>query len=125
MRNKVLATMFALAVTVALAGCGGGSSNNGSGGGGGGGGGSTTLSSITIAPFAPGVAVGNTVKLTATGKVSDNSTKDISSTVTWTSSDQTLATVTGGTVSGVAAGVPTITAAQGSVNASTVVNVVA
>jgi len=125
MRNQVLATMFALAVTVALAGCGGGSSNNGGGGGGGGGGGNgTTLSSITITPFAPGVAVGNTVALKATGKFSDNSTKDVSSTVTWTSSDQTLATVTGGTVTGHAAGVPTITAAQGSVNASTVVNVV-
>jgi hypothetical protein len=123
MRNKALATMFALGIAVALAACGGGSSS-GSGGGGGGGGGAT-LSSITVAPFAPGVAVGNTVKLTATGKFSDNSTKDISSTVSWSSSDQTLATVSGGTVTGVAAGVPTITATQGSVSGSTVVNVVA
>ena len=123
MRNKVLATTFALAVTVALAGCGGGSSNNGGGGGGGGGGG-PTLTSITITPVGPGVAVRNTVKLTAMGKFSDNSNKDVSSSVTWTSSDQTLATVTGGTVTGVGAGVATITAAQGSVNASTAVNVV-
>src|SRR5207248_8396860 len=99
MRNRALATMFALAVTVALAGCGGGSSNNGGGGGGGGGGGNgPTLSSLTITPIGPGVAVGNTVALKATGKFSDNSTKDVSSSVTWTSSDQTLATVTGGTV---------------------------
>jgi hypothetical protein len=125
MRNKILATMFALAIAVALAGCGGGSSNNGGGGGGGGGGTGPTLSSITITPFAPGVAIGNTTNLKATGAFSDNSTKDISSTVSWTSSDQALATVTGGAVMGVAVGVPTITATQGSVSASTVVNVVA
>jgi hypothetical protein len=125
MRNKALATMFALGITVALAACGGGSSSGSGGGGGGGGGGGASLTSITVAPFAPGVAVGNTVKLTATGKFSDNSSKDISSTVTWSTSDQTLATVSGGTVTGVAAGVPTITATQGSVAGSTVVNVVA
>jgi Bacterial Ig-like domain (group 2) len=127
MRNKAVTTMFALALAVALAACGGGSSSNNNNGGGGGGGGGTgpTLSSITVTPFAPGVAVGSTVKLTATGKFSDNTTKDITSSVTWSSSNPGQATVAGGTVTGVAPGAPTITATQASKTGTTAVNVVA
>lgn len=56
-----------------------------------------------------------TQQLTATLNMSDGSTQDVTASATWTSSDETVATVsTGGLVTGVAEGTATITAtAQG------------
>ncbi len=54
------------------------------------------LSSISVGPAAPPpqVAAGGTVQLTATGIFSDQSTKDLTSSVSWASADVTVATVT-------------------------------
>jgi hypothetical protein len=65
------------------------------------------LSSIGVAPAAPPpqVAAGGSVQLTATGTFSDQSTKDVTSMVQWSSADTTVATVTpaGGLVTCVSA----------------------
>jgi len=75
------------------------------------------LQSITVVPPAASVPAGQTQAFTATGHYSDNSTQDLTSAVTWTSSDPTIANInTSGVATGVKAGGPvTITAQQGSV----------
>jgi 6-phosphogluconolactonase len=108
-----------------LAACGGG---GGAGGGGGGGGGTpppaVTLSSITVAAKGTGgatVVAGLTLQFTATGVYSDGTQKDLSTTVTWTSSDTSKAIISpAGLVTGVAAGPSTITATSTSVTAGSV-----
>ena len=95
-----------------------------SGGGGGGSGTSTpavTLTSIAVTPANPGIFSGTTKQFTATGTYSDNTTQNITSSVTWSSSNETVATI--GTLSGLAtaaaAGTTTITALSGSITGST------
>ena len=65
------------------------------------------LSAISVGPASPPpqVAAGGTVQLSATGTYSDHSTKDVTSSVSWTSADTTVATVTpaGGLVTCVSA----------------------
>jgi uncharacterized protein YjdB len=56
------------------------------------------LQLITVAPSAPSLAQGATQQLTATGKYSDSSTKDLTSAVTWASLDPAVATVSAGLV---------------------------
>jgi len=76
--------------------------------------GAPTLNSVAVTPNPPiNLAVGSTEQFTATGTYSDNSTKDITSKVTWTSSDTTKATIlsNGGLATGVAAGQTNIAAA--------------
>ena len=76
-----------------------------------------TLQSIAVSPAAPSVGIGNTQQFTATGTYSDNSTKNITSSVTWASSNTLFATidVTSGLATGVAVGTTQITATLGSV----------
>jgi uncharacterized protein YjdB len=76
-----------------------------------------TLQSIAITPPSPAVAVGKTQQFTATGTYSDNSTKDITTSVTWASSNASFATIgaSTGLATGVAVGTTQITAMQGSV----------
>jgi len=52
-----------------------------------------TLQSITVSPASASVAAGNTQPFTATGTYSDNSTQDVTTTATWTSSDPTVAVI--------------------------------
>jgi uncharacterized protein YjdB len=76
-----------------------------------------TLQSIAVTPASPSVGIGNTLQFTATGTYSDNSMKNISSSVTWASSNPLFATIgaTTGLVTGVAVGTTEITATLGSV----------
>lgn len=74
------------------------------------------LTSIAVTPVAPAVAAGTKLQLAAIGTYSDNSTQDITSLASWTSSSTALATVSSGAGSrglllGIAAGTATITAA--------------
>jgi 6-phosphogluconolactonase len=79
-----------------------------------------TLRSIQINPQSQSFAVGSSLQLSAAGTYSDGSTGNVTSSVTWSSSDTTLASVNGsGDVSGLAVGRPKITATSGSVNGST------
>jgi uncharacterized protein YjdB len=76
-----------------------------------------TLKSIAVTPASPSIGIGNTVQFTATGKYSDNSTKNITSSVTWASSNTLFATIgiSSGLAAGVAVGTTEITATLGSV----------
>ena len=75
-----------------------------------------TISSIFITPASTTIAVNGTQQLIATGTYSDGSRQPLSgSTVGWSSSNDTVATITnGGLVTGVSLGTATMTAtAQG------------
>ena len=64
-----------------------------------------TLSSIAVTPAAPAsLSVGANQQFTATGTYSDSSSADITSQVTWNSSDTGIATVTAGGLATGAAG---------------------
>lgn len=75
-----------------------------------------SLVSIAVNEASASVGAGLTDQFSATGTYSDGSTKTLSS-VTWSSSNQTLATVSsGGLVTGKAAGSVTITATSGTIS---------
>jgi hypothetical protein len=84
-----------------------------------------TLVSIAVTPANQTVAAGTPVQFTATGKFSDNSTQNLTSSVTWTSSDPTIATIS---VAGLAtalqkSGSTTISAQQGNTIGTTTLTV--
>ncbi|MGD0378599.1 MAG: Ig-like domain-containing protein [Acidimicrobiales bacterium] len=69
------------------------------------------LVSVTVSPAVASVAVGATEQFTATGHYSDLSTKNLTDSVTWSSSSSGTATISStGLATGVGAGVATITA---------------
>jgi uncharacterized protein YjdB len=87
-----------------------------------------TLTSITISPTNPSVNKGSTIQMIARGTYSDGSTQTITPTVTWGTSNSTIATISNslgsnGLAAGVVAGTVTISAVSGSVSASTVLTV--
>ena len=85
-----------------------------------------TLVSIAVTPANPSVKVGAKQQFTATGTFSDNSTQNLTSSVTWSSATTGVATITtGGLATGVAAGTSTIKAASGAVSGSTTLTVTA
>ena len=111
-----------LLLTLALVACGGGgggSSQNNSSGGTGLPPSSATLSSLQVSPGNASVAPAATQQFTAMGKYSDGSSRDLTGSVVWSSSDTTVASISShGMAAGVATGVVTITAASGSKTAS-------
>ena len=82
------------------------------------------LVSITITPANPVLLLGTLQQFTATGTFSDQSTQDITGSVTWASSNDSVASVGGGGLaSALALGSLTISASSNSVSASTAVSV--
>ena len=82
-----------------------------------------TLNSITVTPNPPSaLVVGSTEQFTATGAFSDGIQRNITSQVTWSSSDTTKATIAsaGGLATGVSAGSTNITAAANGISSSPV-----
>jgi len=82
-----------------------------------------TLVSIVVSPSSASIPAGTTQQFSAIGSYSDNSTQDITSSVHWSSSDGTVATIsntpgTSGLATGVAAGGVVISATSGSVTGS-------
>lgn len=76
------------------------------------------LTSIAVTPSNPSIALGGTQQFTATGTYSNSSTANITTSVTWQSQTQTVATfstTTPGLATGVGTGTSQITAALGSV----------
>ena len=70
-----------------------------------------TLQSITITPVAPILAAGTSLQLTATGVYSDQTTIDLTNQVSWTTSNDNIATVDPtGLLTGEKTGFATITA---------------
>lgn len=84
-----------------------------------------TLDSIAITPSPLGLTVGRTGQLTVTGTYSDASTKDLTSSSTFSSNSTTVATVSspGGLVTAMAVGSATITASSGGKNSTVTVTV--
>jgi uncharacterized protein YjdB len=71
---------------------------------------SQALQSLAITPSSPTVATGSTTQLTATATFADNSTKDLTNQVAWSSGTTSVATVNStGQITGVAAGTSVIT----------------
>ena len=86
----------------------------------------SVLLSIAVTPANASIAKGTTQQFTATGTYSDSSTLNLTSSVTWSSSNTAAATITsGGVATGVAAGGTTIQATSGSISGSTSLTVTA
>ena len=107
---------------IGLSGCGGGSSKSNSQSTGG----TKTLASISVhsANSATSVAAGATLQLAAQGTYSDGSVADISSQVTWSTSDTTVATTnTSGLLSSLKAGSVIASATQGAIKGTMTVTI--
>src|SRR5207247_5566729 len=83
--------------------------------------------SLTLLQVTPGnasVAASSTQQFSATGKYSDGSSKDLTSSVLWSSSDTSVASVNnGGLATGVVVGVVTVTAQFGAMQGSATLNI--
>ena len=85
-----------------------------------------TLKSITVTPANSAIVVPATTQFTATGRFSDGSTQNLTSSVTWNSSATNIATVSNaGLATGAGAGSTTVTATSGAVSGSTALTVAA
>jgi hypothetical protein len=83
-----------------------------------------TLVSITITPANPVLVLGTVQQFTATGTFSNQSVQDITTSVTWASSNNTVASISaGGLAAALALGSVTISATSGSISGSTTVTV--
>ena len=81
--------------------------------------------SIAVTPANPSVTVGKTQQFTATGTYSDNSTQNLTSSVTWASSNISIATINStGLATAATAGATAISATMGGVVGSTTFTVV-
>ena len=86
----------------------------------------SSLVSISVTPSNPSVGLGNTQPFIATGTYADTSTADLTSSVTWSLSDPTVASISaGGLATPIQTGTTTITATSGSVGGSTLLTVAA
>ena len=102
-------------------------------GGGGGGGDSSnptakTLVSITVSPTNPSIGIGATQQFTATGTYSDNSTQNLTTSVSWTSSVPSVASISNaggsnGLATAIAAGTTMIMAASGGISGTATLTV--
>jgi trimeric autotransporter adhesin len=83
------------------------------------------LASLAITPVNPTVAKNTSLKLVATGTFNDGGTRNLTTLVTWSSSDPAKATVgaSNGLAKGVAPGTTTITATLGPVNTTATLTV--
>lgn len=121
-RFSAAACILTAAVFASSCGGGGGSIVNTPGGGGGGGGGTVAVASVSVSIGSSSITVGATT--TATATLRDASGNVLSGrTITWTSSNNAVATVAGGTITGVAAGSATIFATSEGQTGSVTVNV--
>jgi len=121
--NKLFFFILISLLVISFSGCGGG------------GGGSTstpavTLASIAVTPANPGILSGTvaTEQFTATGTYSDSTTNNLTTSVTWSSSNTDVATISNtsgsnGLATLLTAGQTTITASSGSITGSTLLTV--
>jgi hypothetical protein len=85
-----------------------------------------SLVSIAVGPANPSISAGTQQQFTATGTYTSGPTRDITTSVAWSSSNSSEATINStGLATGVAAGTPTIQATLGSTKGSTVLTVTA
>ena len=113
---RTVSCFLILIVSALLIACGGSaqsginSSSPGSGGTA-----SPSLTSLVVSPGSASITPGGNQQFTATGNYSDGSNKDLTSTVQWSSSDASVASIAAGMASGVTTGSATITAQSGTV----------
>ena len=82
------------------------------------------LVSMAVTPVNPSFALGTTQQFAATGTYSDGGTLDLTNTATWSTANDTVATVSGpGLVASVALGGTSVTATSGSISGSTTLTV--
>jgi hypothetical protein len=81
------------------------------------------LQSLAILTTNPTIGIGQTDALSVSGTYSDGTTKDLTSTATWTSDNSIVASVSAGNVLGMAEGVSHITATVGNLAATTTLTV--
>lgn len=120
---KRLQLLFAVGLPVLLLavtmGCGGGSSSSS-------GQQTVTLQSIQVTPSAPSIALGLTQQFKATGTYSDHSTRDLTNSASWSSSNPTAVAISGtGMATSKALGSATITATASGVSGNTTVTITA
>src|SRR5205814_1964948 len=85
---------------------------------------SATLTSITVTPADASIVDGSTQAYSATGTYSDSSTRDLTSTAAWTSSNTSVATIAaGGLATAASAGSTTIQAASSGITGSTTLTI--
>ena len=87
-----------------------------------------TLVSLTVIPSNPSTPKGTAQQFTVSGTYTDNSTQDLTSSVSWSSSDSSIVAIsnaagTNGLASTLAIGSVTVTASDGAVSGSTVLTV--
>ena len=88
----------------------------------------SVLTSILVTPASPSIATGTTEQFKATGTFTGGTTRDLTKSVTWTSSKPKVATIGNaagrqGLATAVVAGTTTITAAHGTIKGTTVLTV--
>lgn len=84
------------------------------------------LTSIAVGPSGQNVQEGSTLQMSAQGTFSDGSTQNITGSVLWTTSDNTLATISSGGLltGGNKSGTATVYANKGTISGNTTVNIV-
>ena len=113
--NKLLVILLIFTLATGCGGGGGGSSSNPP---------PTTLASISVTPTNPSLTKGTTQQFTATGTYSDNSTQNLTTSVTWSSSNSAVASISNtGTATAAAVGTTTIAAASGSISGTATLTV--
>src|SRR5512139_280202 len=120
MKNRISTFLLSMMLLAMVASCSGGG-NSGSASGGTDGGStdpSVSLVSIEVTPVDPVIALGTTAQLKATGIYSDNTKKDLTSSVEWDSTDASVAAVHNGLARSIAQGHATIKAASGNITGS-------
>ena len=101
--------------TLVQSGCGSSSGSSGS---------PSQLASIAVTPANPSISAQGTQQFKAEGTFGNGSTEDLTASVTWSSSQTGIATIsTAGLATGVAPGSTTITAVSGSVSGATSLSV--
>jgi len=83
------------------------------------------LVSIAVTPANPTIAAGQQQQFTATGAYTDGSQQNLTSTAVWTSNAPSVATVSAGLATAIAAGSTNIQATSGSISGSTTLTVIA
>ena len=107
---------------LSLVGCSNGATNSSNSGGSP----TPTISSIQVSPVSKSIGMGATQQFTATALLSDKTTKNITSSAQWGSSDSTIASIdVAGVATGSASGTVTITAKSGTFQSSATLNVTA
>lgn len=108
MKNRISSILLSIFFLAAISSCGGGSVSGGADAAAP----SGSLVSIEVSPAEPIIALGTTTQLKATGIYSDNTKKDLTSSVDWDSMDVSVAAVHNGLARSIAQGRTTVKASS-------------